>query len=49
MGGEGDGQRGDTRKLYYVPLSVKLLQAGQGEECKIDGFEIKSVCPANIC
>ncbi|MDR3548303.1 MAG: hypothetical protein P4M11_08595 [Candidatus Pacebacteria bacterium] len=34
---------GDSKKLYYVPLSIKMILSAQGDECKIDGSEVKSV------
>ena len=36
-----DTQKG--KKLFYVPLSIKMILECKGEECLIDDAEIKSV------
>jgi len=37
-----DGKSGH-RKLFYVPVSIKMIMESKGEECLIDNHEIKSV------
>jgi len=43
--GEGDGGKGDLKKLFYVPLTIKMILDCKGEECIIDEADVKSVNP----
>ncbi len=36
--------KSEPKKLFYVPLSIKMLLDCKGDECRIDDFDIKSVC-----